>query len=270
MMAGRGHKSDQVSNLATGFEAGLSGDEQIRTALQAIVDNGGVATTASIYDAVEKRMAPVRLSDQGRASLRFFVNRVAVQAGYVHPHDKQNPGWRITPEGREYLRAAPPPAEEVQNLDTDSIEQAPSNAARGAAFERYVLTLLKQLYPHYTWFHQGERKSLERGLDFIGSRIGERTDGPAAVGVQVKFHSPNAAPSQTEWLKFLAGCFARRIDQTIFVTTGRLTSEQRREAGEANVLVIEGRDEIARIAKLHNVGLFNLFESGNDPPTQDE
>jgi hypothetical protein len=58
-----------------------------------------------IYDAVERRMSPTRLSDQGRSSLRFFVNRIAVKAGYIYPHDKEKAGWRITPECREYLRA---------------------------------------------------------------------------------------------------------------------------------------------------------------------
>lgn len=59
---------------------------------------------------------PPGLSDQGRASLRFFVNRIVVRAGYIYPQEKEQPGWRITPEGREYLRAVPPPSEESVGL----------------------------------------------------------------------------------------------------------------------------------------------------------
>jgi hypothetical protein len=120
--------------------------------------------------------------------------------------------------------------------------------------------LLKKIYPHYAWYHQGVHKSRERGLDFIGSQIGKITDHPQFIGVQVKFHATDTVPSPLEWFKFLAGCFARQIDQAVFVTTGRLTSEQRREAGEARIVVIEGREEITRIANLHNIEEFELFD----------
>jgi hypothetical protein len=252
----------------TGNDVGLSGDEQIRIALEEIVTRGGSASMSEIYDAVERRMAPTRLSDQGRASLRFFVNRIAVRAGYIYPHDKEQPGWRITPEGREYLRAAPPPPEESVDVDTGRIEETQPNSVRGAAFERYVLDLLRQLHPHHAWFHQGERKSAERGLDFIGDRVGERSGGPASIGVQAKFHRPNAAPTTTEWLKFLAGCFARRVEHGMFITTGRLTTDQRREAGEARVVVIEGREELARIAKKHGLAEFDLFEDAREQDSE--
>jgi hypothetical protein len=253
-----------MSEEATGFEAGFTGDDQIKIALQAIADHGGTASMAQIYEALSKRMVPVQLSAQGRASLRFFVNKVAVQAGYVAKHDKSDPGWRMTPQGREYLGSESLPAEQVLNVETEKVEQSASNSARGAAFELYLLALLKSLYPHYSWFHQGERKSTERGLDFVGTRIGEFTNGPSTIGVQVKFHRANMAPSQLEWLKFLAGCHARRVDLTILVTSGRLTSEQRREAGEAKMVVIEGREEITRIARLHQLEAFELFEENSD------
>src|SRR5262245_1372750 len=98
----------------TGFEAGLSGDEQIRIALQEIVASGGSAPMADLYAAVERRMAGRKLSYQGRASLRFFINRVAVRAGYIYPHDPaQRDAWRITPEGRELLSHGPEPEEAV-------------------------------------------------------------------------------------------------------------------------------------------------------------
>ncbi len=114
----------------TGFEAGLSGDEQIRIALLRMIEHGGEAQMPDVYEAVESRIRPrgLALSKQGRASLRFFVNRVAVQAGYVYPHDKESPGWRITPEGREFL-GSPTTTEEVAvNVDTGAQEHVPPNS----------------------------------------------------------------------------------------------------------------------------------------------
>ena len=80
----------------------------------------------------------------------------------------------------------------------------------------------------------------------------------------------NTTPTELEWLKFLAGCFSRRIDKSVFVTTGRLTSEQRREAGEANVLVVEGQEEVARIASLHGIVQFDLFEGAEESDEAEE
>ena len=74
--------------------------------------------------------------------------------------------------------------------------------------------------------------------DSTSSAAGSGTqDSPENIGVQVKFHQASSAPSEREWLKFLAECFARRLDRTVFITTGRLTGEQRREAGEANIVL---------------------------------
>lgn len=95
----------------TGSEAGLSGAEQIRIALQAIIDNGGSATMSQIIHALESalttRDSQSRLSEQGKASLRFFVNKVAVDAGYVYKHDSKSTLWRITPKGHDNIVASP-------------------------------------------------------------------------------------------------------------------------------------------------------------------
>lgn len=244
----------------TGSEAGLSGDNQIRIALQTIEANGGIAEMSHIYDAVERHLNGPKLSTQGKASLRKLVNSVAVQAGYLYPHDRNNPGWRITTEGREFLRYEENTSEQVLNIDTDQTEVRPSNTVRGTAFEQYVIRLLRSMYPHYTWYYQGQHKSKERGLDVIGNQLGENRNDIQSIGVQVKFHAANSAPTNEEWLKFLAGCFARRLDSAIFVTTGRLTSEQRREAGEARVIAIEGQQEITRIGQIYGIEPFELFD----------
>ena len=251
---------------ATGFEAGLSGDDQIRVALQRMIERGGEAQMPDIYEAVEARIRPkgFALSRQGRASLRFFVNRVAVQAGYVYPHDKENPGWRITPEGREFAGSPVANEEVAVNVDTGAEVRLLPNSAQGAAFERWVLILLWATYPYYAWYDQGRHKATERGLDFVGTRLGDSNNEARSIGVQVKLHQPNNAPTQAEWPKFLAGCFARRVESAIFVTTGRLTSAQRREAQEAKVIVLEGAAEISRLASLHSVEPFELSERSTD------
>jgi len=244
----------------TGAEAGLSSDDQIRVALQTIESNGGQAEMSQIYDAIEKCLNGPMLSAQGKASLRKLVNSDAVKAGYVYPHDPANSGWRITTEGREFLRSEPDIVENVLNVDTEQTEIRPSNTVRGTALEQYIIRLLRNMYPHYTWYYQGQHKSRERGIDVIGNLLGESENDVHSIGIQVKFHATNTAPTNEEWLKFMAGCFARRFDSAIFVTTGRLTSEQRREAGEARVVVIEGRDEITRIAKIYGIERFELFD----------
>lgn len=87
----------------TGAEAGLNGEDQVRIALQAMVDRGGQATVPQIYAAVEAHMEGAILSQQGKDSLRTFINRNAVNKGYVHPYDGKNPVWRITDAGRAWL-----------------------------------------------------------------------------------------------------------------------------------------------------------------------
>ena len=253
-----------MADPVTGAEAGLSGDDQIRIALRAIVTNGGTCDMPTIYGAVEQKLDGRKLSEQGKATLRKLVNTIAVQAGYIYPHDRNMPGWRITPEGRDAVLTAEPQAETVLNVDTQTTEVRASNTARGAAFEQYILKLVRVLYPHYAWYYQGQHKSRERGLDLIGSQIGESNHERQSIGAQVKFHASNSAPTTEEWLKFLAGCFARRLDRAIFITTGRLTSEQRREAGEAGVVVIEGQEEITRIASLYGIEAFELFDASSE------
>jgi hypothetical protein len=200
------------------------------------------------------------LSDQGKASYRFFINKVAVEAGYLYPYEKDQPGWRITPQGREFVTSDLDLTESTVDVDTGREEEVLSNTAKGAAFERYIEKLLKAAYPYYAWYHQGIHKRNERGLDFTGNRIGDAADEPKSIGVQVKFYAAKSAPTQIEWLKFLSGCFARRVESAIFITTGKLTSEQRREAQEARITIIEGREEISRLSKLHKIGKFDLFE----------
>lgn len=96
-----------ASNAVTGAEAGLGANEQILIALRIAAANGGTAQMKEINEAacreVEARLPNSTLSEQGSATLRHYVNTTAVQAGYFLPYDARNPGWRITPKGREFL-----------------------------------------------------------------------------------------------------------------------------------------------------------------------
>jgi hypothetical protein len=254
----------------TGAEAGLPANDQVRIALQTMVDCGGSAPVTNIYAALEARMTPHTLSQQGRASLRTYINRDAVRAGFVLPYDRDRPGWHITAEGREFLRSVAGTAEEHEQVtDARGVEVAvESISVRAEAFERYVLDFMKATYPECAWYHQGRHKREERGLDLIGTRLRPEPGQPRVIGVQVKLHAADNAPVEREWLKFLAGCFARRVDLGIFVTTGRLTSAQRREAAESQVTVIEGADELARLASRLRLPRFD--EPMSEPETDPE
>jgi hypothetical protein len=85
----------------TGVEAGLSSNDQMRIALEAIVDNGGTAQITDIYAAVERHLRGAMLSNQGKDSLREVVNRKAVKAGYISRDPIK--GWRIIQAGREFI-----------------------------------------------------------------------------------------------------------------------------------------------------------------------
>jgi hypothetical protein len=244
----------------TGTHANLTGDDQIKIALRKIIAQNGVAEIKDIYPAIEKQMGGNRLSKQGKASLRFFINKVAVDAGLVLPYDKNNPGWHITVKGKDYVNYANDEKENVIDLETNLEEAIASNSARGLAFEEYILKLLKLIYPGYVWYHQGIHKKNERGLDFIGALLKSNNDASIhTIGVQVKYHQEKHTPTEVEWLKFLAGCFTNRIGLALFITTGSMSGEQMRQARESNVLVIQGVTELNRVAKQFNYEEFKLF-----------
>jgi hypothetical protein len=134
-----------------------------------------------------------RLSHQGRASLRFFVNRVAARAGFIY---LATPNVEIRGESRRrdasICLARCLSLKQVINTDTQQQETHPSNSARGTAFEHHILDLLRKAYPQYAWYDQGRDKRLERGLDFVGTRIGDIRNESRSIGAQVKFHQPNS------------------------------------------------------------------------------
>lgn len=90
-------------------------------------------------------------------------------------------------------------------------------------------------------------------MDFIGELHNTNTGLIRRLGVQVKYHEEKRAPAELEWLRFLAGCFVRGIAEALFITTGRLSADQLREAAEGRIQVIGGRAEITRLAKKYNL-----------------
>jgi hypothetical protein len=58
-----------------------------------------------IYEAVEQKLPKgYHLSEQGRNSLRRVINTRAVNDGYIYRYNKNNPGWRITDDGVNFIR----------------------------------------------------------------------------------------------------------------------------------------------------------------------
>lgn len=98
--------NDREIPTATGADVGLTGEQQIRLVLAEIVRRGGSAATSDLYEPIERHMNGVKLSKQGKASIRTFINKVAVDRGLVFAHDPTMPGWRITDAGRRYLQDA--------------------------------------------------------------------------------------------------------------------------------------------------------------------
>ncbi len=97
-----------LRNGFTGANVGLSGVDQIMICLNVIEKYGGAAEMEMFYGPIEtivQKRSGAALSVQGKASLRFFINKKAVEKGLVFPHDRSNPGWRITEHGRLKLKA---------------------------------------------------------------------------------------------------------------------------------------------------------------------
>jgi hypothetical protein len=245
-----------MANLeeVTYTDAGLTKESVYTLIFSEMIKKPDGLQIKEIYDIINQKLEKTSqiLSKQGKATLRNLINKYAVLDGYIYPYNKDKPNWHLTNEGKELIETQGRQKQLVFNTETRKNETETPNVVKGAIFEKYVLGLLKKMHTHYSWFHQGAQKNNERGLDIIANRIGELHSEYKTIGVQIKNHKEIYAPTKDEWLKFLAGCFIRHIDEAIFITTGKLNSEQRREAGEAKITVIEGIEELNRIAKLYN------------------
>jgi hypothetical protein len=242
-------------------EAGLTKENVYSLIFTEIVKYPDGLDTKDIYRIVNDKLSENSqiLSEQGRASLRNLVNKYAVLEGFIYPYDNENPKWRLTNEGKKLVEQQGEHKELVFNTETQENETEMPNTLKGTLLEKYVLGLLKEMHPYYSWFHQGIQKNNERGLDLIANKIGEKNSEYKTIGVQIKNHKETSAPTKEEWLKFLAGCFVRHIEEVIFITTGKLSSEQRREASEAKITVIEGFNELKKIKKLYKYKTYDEY-----------
>jgi len=242
-------------------EAGLTKENVYTLVFSEMIKRPKGMETKEIYEIVNSKLKENAqiLSEQGRATLRNLINKYAVLEGFVFPYDNENPGWKLTNEGKKLIELQGKQKENIFNIETQKNETEIANTVKGTLLEKYVLGLLKEMHPYYSWFHQGIQKRNERGLDLIANKIGEKISEHKTIGVQIKNHKETSAPTTDEWLKFLAGCFVRHIEEVIFITTGKLSSEQRREASEAKITVIEGIDELNRIAKLYKYKTYDEY-----------
>ena len=247
-------------------DAGLTKEDVYSIVFNELEKNPDGLETKDIYDLINNKLSEKSkiLSTQGKATLRNLINKYAVLEGFIFPHDPENPKWRLTNEGKKLIEQQGSQKELVFNIETQKDETEVANTVKGALLEKYVLGLLKIMHPYYSWFHQGVQKNNERGLDLIAHKIGENKSEYKTIGVQIKNHKETSAPSTIEWLKFLAGCFVRHIEEVMFITTGKLSSEQRRESSEAKITVIEGFDELNRIAALYNYKTYDDFIKENE------
>ncbi|HEX2915793.1 MAG TPA: AAA family ATPase [Chloroflexia bacterium] len=158
---------NEDSNLyLTGAKAGVKRQEQIKLALKAIVENGGVATIQQIYQAVEAEMGGKLLSKEGEQGLRHYVNYDAVQLGYIYPYNKNNPGWRITPKGRDFIASIE--ADEIEeelNLENQpEVPAASFTSWLNTINENASLSLVRQLaaeFPRWLWDNFGPETGVE-------------------------------------------------------------------------------------------------------------
>ena len=93
------------STECSGHAAGFDGVAQVRIALKALIANGGSGTMAFLYDALEQKMKPHLLSSGGKAALRSFINRQAINKGFVEADRTARIAatWNITQVGREHV-----------------------------------------------------------------------------------------------------------------------------------------------------------------------
>lgn len=180
-----------------------------------------------------------------------------VEPGHITEAQFEVLSWKQCQALAKPSRADDAPSMAVQAILGHSTDSNDSSA-RGRVFENFILRLLRAKYDNYSWSEP--RGFLEHGLDFLGTFHSSTKTVTQRIGVQVKHHSSSAYPTEMEWLKFLAGCFMRRVDIAIFITTGKLSAEQARQAQEAKVEVIQGIDEINRHAKRLKLPSFLLDE----------
>jgi predicted HNH restriction endonuclease len=126
----------------TGFEAGFSGDEQMLIALETIYKNGGKAPMKVLYTSLEKKMNEkgYTLSEQGKASMRHFVNKKAVSEGLIYKCEKkcQNREWELTPKGDNFIKEKLQVKKDDNFLTEGSVKKDDNFLTEGEVFKKLV------------------------------------------------------------------------------------------------------------------------------------
>jgi hypothetical protein len=132
---------------------------------------------------------------------------------------------------------------------------------KGRDFEDYLSGLLPLVYSDYEWQFTGGDKQTEAGFDFIG--INPSSFPLSRIVVQAKCHDSGRSPTKEEWLQFGSALLFRQFSAGFFITTGRLTREQRQQAETSGVIrVIEGIKAVDSLAKSYAYPTFHEWKKG--------
>lgn len=111
---------------ATAVDAGISTDDQkeiILVEMLRLDRSGRYSRSQDLWRAIEARMSGRRLSDGGKATIRWLINTPIQEQGWVHLRPGKKQGWLLTDNGRiEALRLEarkleaehPPTADEAE------------------------------------------------------------------------------------------------------------------------------------------------------------
>lgn len=250
---------------ATGAEAELSGEAQIRIALEAMLANGGSASTKALYDALEAQMAGKKLSLQGKSSLRYFVNKVAVEQGYVHPYDKAKPEWRITEKGRAYIQGEEPILKPPSQEPVESIAKPTASEADMLA-ERLVAAATNSKQPAE---FEAVLADAFTFLGFIAKQVGGAGDtdvlveaklGREAYSVVVDGKtSSSGKASQFNLLPIANHRAAHKAKHALVVAPGYSGGDLLGYAKEQKIALVTAAD-LAEVVRLHEQSPFSLVE----------
>jgi len=154
-------------------EAGLKKEDVCSLVLKEMKNRPDGLAMKDIYEIINTELAKksLSLSKQGEATLRNLVNSGLQKEGFIYQLKEENKNWRLTDEGKRIIDQSG--EREVFNTDTGEQEKEEvemTSVLKGQILEKYVLELLREMYPYYAWYYQGEQKNNERGLDLIAKK----------------------------------------------------------------------------------------------------
>jgi len=131
----------------TAKEAGLTKHRQYELIFTKLLERKMLATR-EIYSVINEELQAnnQELSEDGEHTLRRLINHTATRDGYIYPHDKENPGWRLTPKGREFILSLNSKQQvegkNVEQLIVDKKEIEQPSAIVSSTQEQYVESII--------------------------------------------------------------------------------------------------------------------------------